>query len=78
MREHGPEEIALLTRARYHTKMKKATLTLTIRRETLRVLSDLDLGRAAGGRADARLMDTEGPNNGCQIAKAAYPVKLQP
>jgi hypothetical protein len=50
--------------------MKKATLKLVIRRETLRVLSELDLVRVAAGD-DARLMGTEGPNTGCQIAVAA-------
>ena len=55
--------------------MKKATLKLVIRRETLRVLAELDLVRVAGGNADARLMDTEGPATGCQIVQAAQPTK---
>jgi hypothetical protein len=51
--------------------MKKATIKLVIRSETLRVLSEMDLVRVAAGDADARLMGTEGPNTGCQIAVAA-------
>jgi hypothetical protein len=40
--------------------MKKAKLRLGIRRETLRVLGELDLVRAAaGGGPDVRVMDTE-------------------
>jgi hypothetical protein len=38
--------------------MKKATLRLGIRRETIKVLAELDLARAAAGGPDAQLMDT--------------------
>ena len=56
---------------------KKSTLKLAFRGETLRVLAELDLVRVAGGNPDARLMDTEGPNTGCQIVQpAAQPAKL--
>jgi hypothetical protein len=47
--------------------MKKATRKLGIRRETLRVLSKLDL--VAGG--NAQLLGTEGPATGCQVVDAA-------
>jgi len=46
--------------------MKKATLKLVIRRETLRVLAELDLVRVAGGNANA-LAGTEGANTSCPI-----------
>ena len=38
--------------------MKKATLRFGIRRETIRVLAELDLMRVAAGGPDAQLMDT--------------------
>jgi len=47
--------------------MKKATLRIGIRRETIRVLSELDLGRVAAGGQDAQLMDTEGDNRTCVV-----------
>jgi hypothetical protein len=50
--------------------MRKSTLKLRIRSETLRVLAEMDLARVAAGDA---LMDTEGPATGCQIVKAAQP-----
>ena len=55
--------------------MKKSTLKLVIRRETLRVLAEMDLVRVVGGNPDARLMDTEGPNNTCVVQAAALPAK---
>jgi hypothetical protein len=48
--------------------MKKSTLKLVIRRETLRVLVELDLARVAGGNADAQVAGTEGPNTSCPFA----------
>ncbi len=47
--------------------MKKATIRLVIRRETLRVLAQIELVRVAGN-ADVQLQGTEGPATGCQIA----------
>lgn len=47
--------------------MKKATLKLGIRRETLRVLGELDLVRAAAGGPDAQLMDTADVAKTCVI-----------
>jgi hypothetical protein len=49
--------------------MKKATLKLGIRRETLRVLGSLDLVRAAAGGPNVRVMDTEDINRTC-VAQA--------
>jgi hypothetical protein len=49
--------------------MKKATLKLGIRRETLRVLGALDLVQAAAGGPDARVMDTGADNRTC-VAQA--------
>ena len=50
--------------------MKKATLKLGIRRETLRVLGELDLVRvAAGGGPDVRVMDTGDIGSTC-VAQA--------
>ena len=55
--------------------MKKAP-KLVLRRETLRVLAELDLVRVGGGNADAQLLGTEGPATGCQIVQlAAQPAK---
>ena len=69
-------KIATKVRARYHAAMKKSTLKLAIRRETLRVLAELDLVRVGGGNADAQLLGTEGPATGCQIVQlAAQPAK---
>ena len=58
--------------------MKKSTTTLALRRETLRLLTEIDLVCVAGGNADtggvnnacalvknAPMMDTEGPNSTC-------------
>ena len=56
--------------------MKKSTLKLAIRRETLKVLAEMDLVRVEGGNPDAPLMDTGGPNTGCPIVQpAAQPAK---
>jgi hypothetical protein len=56
--------------------MKKSTLKLSIRRETLQVLAEMDLVRVAGGNPNAQQLDTEGPNTGCQIVQpAAQPAK---
>jgi hypothetical protein len=49
--------------------MKKATLKLGIRRETLRILGALDLVHAAAGGADVRVMDTGDINRTC-VAQA--------
>jgi hypothetical protein len=54
--------------------MKKSTLRLSIRHETLRVLARLDLIRVAGGSPEAQLMDTGGsPANTC--VQAVVPPK---
>jgi len=53
--------------------MKRSTLKLVIRRETLRVLTELDLVRVAGGKPDAQLLGTEGPNTGCPLVNAVAP-----
>ncbi len=55
--------------------MKKSTLKLAIRRETLRALAQLELVRVVGGNPDAPLLGTEGPNTGCQLQTAALPPK---
>jgi hypothetical protein len=47
--------------------MKKATLKLEIRRETLRVLRALDLVQAAAGGPDAQVMDTGADNRTCVV-----------
>ena len=47
--------------------MKKATLKIGIRRETLRVLGELDLARAAAGGPDVQVMDTGGDNRTCVV-----------
>jgi hypothetical protein len=57
--------------------MKKATLKLGIRRETLRVLGALDLARAAAGGPNARLMDTEDIARTC-VAQALAPADVKP
>lgn len=50
--------------------MKKATLKLGIRLETIRVLGSLDLVRAAAGGPDLRVMDTGDINRTCVAAQA--------
>ena len=47
--------------------MKKATLKLRTRRETIRVLAELDLVRVAAGGPDAQLMDTHGDARTCVV-----------
>lgn len=51
--------------------MKKSTLKLAIRRETFRVLAEMDLVRVAGGNPDAQLVGTGGAETGCPLVKAA-------
>ena len=56
--------------------MKKSTLKLVIRRETIRALAQLDLVRvAAGGNPDAQLAGTVNPETGCPFVQAAQPAK---
>ncbi len=55
--------------------MKRSTFKLVIRRETLRVLAEMDLVRVAGGNPDAQQLGTEGPATGCQIVQPAQPTK---
>jgi hypothetical protein len=68
-------EIAIQVRARYHATMKKSTLKLVIRRETLRVLAELELVRVAGGNQDAQQFDTGNAGTGCPLVQAALPAK---
>jgi hypothetical protein len=68
-------EIAIQVRARYHATMKKSTLKLVIRRETLRVIAELELVRVAGGNPDAQLFDTASPETGCPNIQVALPAK---
>ena len=65
MRIGGAGEIAKRTSAGYHPTMKKSIPKLIIRRETLRVLADMDLASVPGGNPDADLLDTGGPVTGC-------------
>jgi hypothetical protein len=53
--------------------MKKSTLKLLIRRDTLRVLAELDLVRVVGGNPDARQLDTASPETGCPLVQLAGP-----
>jgi hypothetical protein len=53
--------------------MKKSTLKLAIRRETLRALAQLDLARVAGGKPDGRQLGTDSPETGCPLQAAAPP-----
>ena len=56
--------------------MKKSTLKLVIRRETIRSLAQLDLSRvAAGANPDAQLAGTVNPETGCAFVQAAQPAK---
>jgi hypothetical protein len=55
--------------------MKRSTVKLVIRRETLRVLTGMELRRAAGAvdAADGvrvQVLDSEGGPTGCPLAKA--------
>jgi hypothetical protein len=49
--------------------MKKSTVKLVLRRETLRALAQIELSRVAGG--DAALVGTGGPETGCPFVQAA-------
>jgi len=51
--------------------MKKSTLKLAVRHETLRALVHLDLVRVAGGNPDAQQAGTGSPETGCPNAQAA-------
>jgi hypothetical protein len=62
-------KIATDIRARYHAAMKKSTLKLVIRRETLRLLAGMDLVRVGGGNADAQQLDTGNAGTGCPNVK---------
>lgn len=53
--------------------MKKSTRKLTIRRETLRALAQLDLVQVAGGNPDAPRLGTDNPETGCPLQAAAPP-----
>jgi hypothetical protein len=55
--------------------MKKSTPKLVIRRETLRVLAELELVRVAGGDPDAQQFDTAGAGTGCPNIQVALPAK---
>ena len=58
--------------------MKKSTIKLALRHETLRVLAEIDLVRAASGNPDAAaLMDTGGANNTC-VGVQALPQVTKP
>lgn len=48
--------------------MMKATRKLLLRRDTLRVLAEVDLARVAGGTPNAQIVGTGGPNQSCQVA----------
>jgi hypothetical protein len=50
--------------------MKKSTLKLVIRRETLRVLGELELVRVAGGDPNAVAVDTGNAGTGCPNVQA--------
>jgi hypothetical protein len=49
--------------------MKKSTLKLAIRRETLRALAQLDLVRVAGGNPNVQQVGTGGPETGCPYVR---------
>ncbi len=66
-------EIAIQVRARYHMRMKRSTLKLATRRETLRVLAGLELVHVAGGNPDAQQLGTVGPATGCPLVQAVKP-----
>jgi hypothetical protein len=56
---------------RYDSMMKRPTLKLTICRETLRVLSAMELAHIAGG--DTPLLDTGNPGSTCRNAAIPDP-----
>lgn len=51
--------------------MKKSTLKLAIRRETIRALSQLELVRVIGGNPDALQRDTGNAGTGCPLVQPA-------
>jgi hypothetical protein len=51
--------------------MKRSTLKLALRRDTVRVLAELELVRVAGGNPDAQQMGTGGAETGCPLVQAA-------
>lgn len=51
--------------------MKRSTLKLEVRRETLRVLAELELIRVAGGNLAAVAVDTGNAGTGCPNARVA-------
>lgn len=53
--------------------MKRSTLKLTICRETLRVLSVMELAHIAGGDVAGPLFDTETPQGTCRNAAMPDP-----
>ena len=53
--------------------MKRPTLKLTICRETLRVLSVMELAHIAGGTVAGPLFDTVTPQGTCRNAAMPYP-----
>jgi hypothetical protein len=55
--------------------MKRSTLKLTVRRDTLRALAGVELARVAGGTQDAQLFDSAGPVTGCPNVQPALPAK---
>lgn len=55
--------------------MKKSTVKLVIRGETLRVLAELDLVRVAGGNPGAQQLDTGNAGTGCPLVPPAVPAK---
>jgi len=52
---------------------KLAIRSETIRRQTIRVLQDLKLGRVPGGSPDVRPFDTGGIGTGCVAKLATQP-----
>jgi hypothetical protein len=64
--------IATKVRGRHHDAMKKSTLKLVIRRETIRTLSQLDLVLVAtGANPDAQQAGSGGPETGCPFVQPA-------
>jgi hypothetical protein len=56
--------------------MKRPTLKLVVRRETLRALAGMELVRVVGGGGpDGQLIDTASPVNGCPDIGIALPAK---
>jgi len=58
--------------ARYHTMMKRSTRKIVIRRESLRILTGIEVAHVgAGNAAAAALMDSAGAATGCPMAAQA-------